>query len=204
MADFDKNRFASKKQDWETPDSIWLPLAEEFPFNLDVAASDKNHLLEQYITEEQDAMKTEWGSHVCWLNPPYGKGYPLSAWVKRGYEESKKGAIVVMLIPSRTNTNWFHEICLKHGEVRFLKGRPKFGGAKHGLPQPLCIVIFRPQLQMPTSHNHGNCELCDYLEKTFFIRALAPEGKGCPEGLVDCKIVGSHVHEIGGPSEVKP
>lgn len=55
-----------------------------------------------------------------------------------------RGATVVMLIPARTNTVWFHDICLKHGEVRFVRGRPKFGGADHGLPQPLCIVIFRP------------------------------------------------------------
>lgn len=146
MADFDKNRFASKKQDWETPDSIFDPLYEEFHFDLDVAASDKHHKVIRFIDEKDNAMTCDWPGKNCWLNPPYGKGYSLSRWVERAYHQvcsGKYAEIVVMLIPARTNTNWFHDICLKYGEVRFIKGRPKFGGAKHGLPQPLCIVIFR-------------------------------------------------------------
>lgn len=144
MSDFDKNRFASKKQDWGTPASIFDPLNKEFLFTLDVASSAENCLVPQFLTETEDAMKTEWGNAVCWLNPPYGRGYPLKKWVERGYGQSKNGATVVMLIPARTNTNWFHDICLKYAEVRFVKGRPKFKGAIYGLPQPLCVVIFRP------------------------------------------------------------
>jgi|SRR3990167_728157 len=146
MADFDKNRFASKKQDWVTPDDVFIPLHKEFKFTLDVAASYQNAKVERFYNgDEIDAMDWPWGiGEICWLNPPYGKGYPLSKWVQRAYNQSQAGATVVMLIPARTNTNWFHEYCLRHGEVRFIRGRPKFGGAKHGLPQPLCVVIFRP------------------------------------------------------------
>ena len=115
----------------------------EFGFTLDAAASEANRKVEAFISAERDAMTVPWGRNVCWLNPPYGEGHRLSAWVRKAWEESEMGATVVMLIPARTNTNWFHDYCLARGEVRFVRGRPKFGGAAHGLPQPLCFVVFR-------------------------------------------------------------
>ncbi len=142
MASF-SGKFESMRQDWETPPELFATINAEFHFTLDVAASLGNRKAENFISIEQDAMAISWGHNVCWLNPPYGKGYRLSAWVKKAYQESLNGATTVMLIPARTNTNWFHDYCLKHGEVRFIRGRPKFGGADHGLPQPLCFVIFR-------------------------------------------------------------
>lgn len=136
-------KFESNKQDWETPENLFETLNREFNFTLDVAASGNNKKCNKFISENEDAMKKTWGKNICWLNPPYGKGYKISAWVKKSYDESQNGSTVVMLIPARTNTNWFHDYCLKYGEVRFIKGRPKFVGAVHGLPQPLCFVIFR-------------------------------------------------------------
>ena len=73
------------------------------------------------------------------MNPPFRV---QKQWVIKASEESKKGATVVMLLPTRTNTNWWHDYVMQ-GEVRFLRGRPKFKGAEHGLPQPLAIVVFR-------------------------------------------------------------
>ena len=142
MANF-KGKFDSVRQDWETPAELFEAVDKEFHFTLDVAASEENTKTPRFIAEREDAMTRSWGREVCWLNPPYGKGYKLSAWVSKAYEESLAGATTVMLIPARTNTNWFHDLCLKHGEVRFIRGRPKFGGAAHGLPQPLCFVVFR-------------------------------------------------------------
>lgn len=142
MANF-KGKFDSVRQDWETPADLFDTVNAEFKFTLDVAASKSNCKVQRFISEEQDAMTLAWGRETCWLNPPYGKGHRLSAWVEKAYHESLKGATTVMLIPARTNTNWFHDLCLKHGDVRFVRGRPKFGGADHGLPQPLCFVIFR-------------------------------------------------------------
>ena len=138
-------KFESAKQDWETPWEFFAPINDEFHFTLDAAASAENtKVRDSFITEGEDGLKSDWGRHIVWLNPPYGKGkQPISAWVKKAADEAKTGATTVMLIPARTNTNWFHEICLKQGEVRFVRGRPKFGGATHGLPQPLCLVIFR-------------------------------------------------------------
>ena len=142
MAGF-KGKFDSNRQDWETPKELFDSVDAEFHFTLDAAASESNKKVKKFISAEQDAMTLSWGKNVCWLNPPYGKGHKLSTWVKKAYQESLLGTTTVMLIPARTNTNWFHDYCLKYGEVRFVRGRPKFGGADHGLPQPLCFIIFR-------------------------------------------------------------
>lgn len=145
MAGF-KGKFESVRQDWETPIELFDTINSEFNFTLDGAASETNKKCENYFSKDTDSMKVSWGSNVVWLNPPYGEkgGYSIKSWVEKSYKESLSGATVVMLIPARTNTNWFHDICLSHAEVRFIKGRPKFGGADHGLPQPLCYVIFKP------------------------------------------------------------
>jgi phage N-6-adenine-methyltransferase len=113
-------------------------LNEEFNFTLDVCASEFNYKNENYISKEQDSLNSDWGKNVCWMNPPFNE---LGKWVKKAYEESLKGCKVICLIPSRTNTNWWHEYCMK-GETRYIKGRPKFKGCVHGFPQPLSIVIF--------------------------------------------------------------
>lgn len=144
MADLDGKFFESKRQDWETPQDLFAPLHAEFGFTLDAAASPPNAKAATYFTEDQDGLRQDWGRHVVWLNPPYGSKSRLSDWVRKSYQASRAGATVVALIPARTNTVWFHDYCLGAAEVRFLKGRPKFVGCVHGLPFPLCLVIFRP------------------------------------------------------------
>lgn len=146
MADFTSNRFESKKQDWTTPDEVFDPLHQEFGFTLDAAASAENTRAAKFFSVEEDGLKQDWGDNTVWVNPPYGETVGgLATWVKKAAKAAENGATVVMLIPARTNTKWFHDYCLALGEVRFIKGRPKFGGAKHGLPQPLCVVIWRPE-----------------------------------------------------------
>lgn len=131
------SKFESKRQDWETPDSIFKPLNDEFSFTLDVCATAKNAKVQSFFDVGNDALNCRWQG-VCWMNPPFGE---QSKWVKKAYEESQGGCTVVCLLPARTNTNWWHDYCMK-GEIRFIRGRPKFKGAKYGLPQPLAIVIF--------------------------------------------------------------
>ena len=143
MGNFDNNRFRSTNQEWGTPDEVFEPLNEEFGFTLDVAASQGNYKCARYWTKEDDALSLPWGDEVCWLNPPYRQ---VSVWIKKAFQESLSGATVVCLVQARTNTNWWHDYCMK-GEVRFIRGRPKFKGCKHGLPQPLAIVIFRTTKQ---------------------------------------------------------
>lgn len=138
-------KFESARQDWETPQDFFLPIDAEFHFTLDAAASSGNTKAPLFFSEADDGLTQTWGRHTVWLNPPYGIGKkPISAWVAKAHAESLTGATSVVLIPARTNTNWFHDICLAKGEVRFVRGRPKFGDAEHGLPQPLCLIIFRP------------------------------------------------------------
>lgn len=138
-------KFESAKQDWETPMDFFAPINAEFKFTLDAAANAKNAKALKYFSKAEDGLAQSWGKNIVWLNPPYGeKGGKLSDWIKKSVAAADAGATVVMLIPARTNTNWFHDLCLKRGEVRFVRGRPKFGGADHGLPQPLCLVIFQP------------------------------------------------------------
>lgn len=140
MGVFDKNKFAGASTEWATPDEVFDPLNAEFGFTLDVAASEENAKCRSFFDKEQNALNRHWHG-VCWMNPPYGKDVPK--WMQKAADEAKRGVTTVCLIPARTNTNWFHDICFKHGEVRFVRGRPCFGGAKHGLPFPLAIVIFR-------------------------------------------------------------
>ena len=142
---FANGKFLSSKQDWETPDELFRPLHREFRFTLDAAASATNKKVRRFYSAADDALDQAWAPHATWVNPPFGDpGSPLSRWVAKAADEASRGATVVMLVPARTNTNWFHDVCLAKGEVRFVRGRPKFSGAREGLPQPLMIVIFRP------------------------------------------------------------
>ena len=138
MADFDKNKFQSKNQEYATPIELFKVLNDEFAFTIDLCADENNKKVDKYYSEEENSLIQDWKG-VCWMNPPYKD---MKNWIIKAYEESvKHNSIIVCLIPARTNTRWWHEYCMK-GEIRFIKGRPKFGGCKHGLPQPLAIVIF--------------------------------------------------------------
>jgi len=139
-----KDKFASAKQDWTTPDDLFDKLNREFHFDFDLAASEKNTKCKRFFTKSDDALTKDWNG-TCWLNPPYGStNDKLVDWVIKSFHESKKDhCTVVMLIPARTNTKWWHEYVMKACEVRFICGRPKFGDAIHGLPQPLALIVFK-------------------------------------------------------------
>lgn len=140
-----KNKFDSIKQDWNTPKSLFNKLNEEFDFKWGLAADKDNALCPKFYTKEDDGLKQNWDG-TCWLNPPYGdKSSKMVDWIKKAYQSSQENPnlTVVMLIPNRSNTKWFHNYCMKASEIRFICGRPKFGDNKHGLPQPLVLVIFK-------------------------------------------------------------
>ena len=139
MAGFAR-KFESATVEWPTPQDLFDEINREFNFTTDVAATDENAKCKNYYTKEQDGLKQEWRG-VCWMNPPYGRA--MTEWLKKAIKETWNGTTTVCLIPARTNTAWWHDLCQKYGEVRFVRGRPKFGGADHGLPQPLAIVVFR-------------------------------------------------------------
>ncbi len=139
MARFNKEKFKSGSEEYETPINIFEPLNKEFGFTLDVSASDKNKKCDNYFDKNIDALKQDWIGEICWMNPPYGN--KLQKFVRKAYSESKKGCVIVGLIPAKTNTVWWHE-CINSEEVRFIKGRPKFNDMKYGYPFPLAIVIW--------------------------------------------------------------
>ena len=134
----------SKTDDWSTPDSFYRALHAEFKFVLDAAASVENAKCERYFTREMDALTRNWGKGNVFCNPPYGR--VLRDWMKKALDASRQGATVVMLVPARTGTQWFQEVAMPHGsEIRFLRGRLKFGGSEHPAPFDCILVVFRPE-----------------------------------------------------------
>lgn len=134
--------FSSERMDWETPNSLFNELNKEFGFTLDAASSDENAKVKNHYTERENGLIQNWGGETVWCNPPYGKELPK--WIAKCAEEGKKeNTTVVMLIPARTSNEWFHDYIYGKAEVRFIRGRVKFVGAKNNAPFPSMIVVFR-------------------------------------------------------------
>ena len=136
-------RWHSRGSDWSTPQNLFDELNKEFNFTLDVCASDWNAKCQRFFTEKEDGLKQDWGKSIVFMNPPYGK--VLESWMEKAYNSSLNGALVVCLVPSATDTKWWHDFALK-GEIRYLRGRPRFI-TKEGTWQqtfsPSVIVIFK-------------------------------------------------------------
>lgn len=134
--------FSSATDEWETPQTLFDELDAEFHFNLDPCASDENHKCRTYYTAEQDGLAENWGGCRVWCNPPYGR--KIGRWVEKAYREGcKDGTLVVLLVPARTDTAWFHDFVLHRAEIRFLRGRLKFGAARYNAPFPSMVVVYR-------------------------------------------------------------
>lgn len=133
--------FRSDCDRWATPQELFDKLNREFGFTLDVCALPENAKCARYFTPADDGLAQEW-TGTCWMNPPYGR--TIGTWIAKAYEAARAGATVVCLIPSRTDTKWWHDYIQNAFEVRYLPGRLKFGGAKHAAPFPSVIVIFKP------------------------------------------------------------
>ena len=117
--------FSSKSNEWGTPKNVFEEINKEFNFNLDPCANEKNHKCEEYFTIKDNGLNKEWGGKRVFCNPPYGRS--LKLWVKKAYEESKKNnTLIVMLIPARTDTSYFHDYIYNKSEIRFIRGRILF------------------------------------------------------------------------------
>lgn len=148
-----KLHFSSKSDEWATPQDFFDKLHAEFDFCLDPCATAENAKCVLYYTLEDDGLTQPWLRQRVFCNPPYSQ---IKLWMAKAYEESQKGALVVCLVPSRTDTRWFHDYAMK-GEVRFIRGRLKFGGSKNSAPFPSALVIFRPKSIDDTQYCAG-CE----------------------------------------------
>ena len=134
--------FSSKTDQWATPQEVFDQLDREFHFNLDPCADEQYHKCEKYFTAAENGLKQDWGGYRVFCNPPYGRA--LKDWVEKCYREGHKdNTLVVLLIPARTDTTYFHDFILHRAEVRFIRGRLKFGDSKTGAPFPSMVAIFR-------------------------------------------------------------
>lgn len=137
--------FSSKTDQWATPKKFFDELNNEFHFTLDPCADELNHKCSRYFTKEQDGLLQSWSNEVVFCNPPYGR--ELQWWVKKCFDEVYSGECrcSVMLIPARTDTKWFHKYIYKKAEIRFIKGRLKFGDSTNSAPFPSMVVVFRKE-----------------------------------------------------------
>lgn len=138
--------FSSETPEWATPQDIFDELDREFRFDLDPCATMENAKCTRYFTRVEDGLTQEWTGRV-FMNPPYGG--QLGHWMQKAWESSQKTAeLVVCLVPARTCTAWWHDYATL-GEVRFLRGRLRFGGGVNSrtpggsAPFPSAIVVFR-------------------------------------------------------------
>ena len=133
-----KGLFASATGEWSTPQDFFDRINLEFDLQVDVCATKENTKCKVFFSKEKDGLKCDWSKYRCWLNPPYGR--EISAWVKKA---SESNTLVVGLLPARTDTRWFWDYVQGKAEIRFIRGRLKFGGCKNSAPFPSLIAIWR-------------------------------------------------------------
>ena len=134
--------FSSKTDQWATPQYFFDELNSEFNFNLDPCADETNHKCNTYYSKEQDGLSQKWGGYRVFCNPPYGR--EIGKWVEKCFIETRNECeLAVMLIPARTDTKWFHKYIYGKAEIRFVKGRLKFGDSNNSAPCPSMVVIFK-------------------------------------------------------------
>lgn len=148
--------FSHESVEWETPQAFFDELHKEFDFEFDACATPQNAKCAHYFTKEHDALAHPWHVYATrfFMNPPYGR--EIKHWVQKAFEESLVSCTVVCLLPARTDTAWFHEWCLPYAEIRYLRGRLKFGGAKNSAPFPSMLAIFKPP-PVPLISYEGIC-----------------------------------------------
>jgi phage N-6-adenine-methyltransferase len=135
--------FSSLSPEWPMPDNVFQALNERYRFTLDACATPDNTKCDRYFTAEQDALRQQWtGTVFC--NPPYGR--EIGQWLKKAWQSAQAGATVVCLVPARTDTAWWHSVCMK-GDIFFIRGRLKFGDSENSAPFPSAVVVFEPAEQ---------------------------------------------------------
>lgn len=133
--------FSSRTDMWATPPALFAQLHAEFGFDLDVCAVAENAKCPRFFSPADDGLRQTWRGR-CWMNPPYGRS--IGRWVAKARESAATTAeLVVCLLPARTCTAWFHDHILGVAEVRFIRGRVKFGDARHPAPFPSMLAVYR-------------------------------------------------------------
>lgn len=136
-----KVMYSNKSDEWETPIDLFNSLNNEFMFTLDPCATAENHKCSKWFSAKDNGLEKSWGGHTVFCNPPYSQ---IKLWAKKAWEEHfNPDTTIVMLIPARTDTQYFHNYIYHRAEIRFIKGRLKFGDGKNPAPFPSMIVIWR-------------------------------------------------------------
>ena len=139
--------YASRTDEWPTPAAFFAELDREFGFTLDPCATRQNATCPRFFTEDDDGLVQDWGAQTVFCNPPYGRA--VGAWVRKCHEAARAGATVVLLIPARTDTRYFHQWIYGKAELRFVRGRLKFGDGRQSAPFPSLVAVFRPGNDAP-------------------------------------------------------
>ena len=137
--------FSSRSEEWSTPHSFYDVLNEEFKFSLDPCASAENTKCRTFFTKHHNGLTQDWNTHCVFCNPPYGK--TMSQWARKCFDASQSGATVVLLAHSRTDTRWFHEWVYGKAEIRFVRGRLRFGDGRQSAPFTSMVAVFRPHVR---------------------------------------------------------
>jgi site-specific DNA-methyltransferase (adenine-specific) len=148
--------FSCETDEWATPQALFDELSWVFGgFTLDPCATHENAKCKRYFTKEDGGLSQEWTGKV-FMNPPYGRG--IGGWVKKAFESSLKGVLVVCLLPARTDARWWQDYC-RFGHVYFLRGRLKFGSATNSAPFPSAIVTFGKFFSLWDRSTHDRLEI---------------------------------------------
>lgn len=133
---------SSNSTEWATPEKLFEKLNAEFHFDLDPCSTHENAKCEKHYTKEEDGLVQSWAGHTVFCNPPYGR--EIWRWVKKAYNESRQpNTTVVLLLPARTDTSWFHSYIYYKAEIRFLRGRLHFNESKQSAPFPSMVVVMK-------------------------------------------------------------
>ncbi len=160
------SRTVNTKDEWETPNYFFFLLNREFNFTLDPCASLENRKCEKFYSIEEDGLKQDWSGETVFVNPPFSH---ISEWVKKCFLESQKPRTkVVMILPSRTDTRYWHDYIMKAKEIRFCKGRVNFllngKKPKNSSTFPLAVIIFE------INDNNGHSpDICTFEHKNKLI-----------------------------------
>jgi len=146
--------YSSASSEWSTPAGFFAKLNRRYQFTLDACATAENAKCPLFYTRGQNGLQQDWGTHRVFCNPPYGRA--MGAWARKSFEASQRGALVVLLVPARTDTKWFHDWVQGKAEVSFLRGRLRFGNADASAPFPSMLAVYSPNRPAVVCARCGN------------------------------------------------
>ena len=165
--------FSSLTEEWPTPPAFFAKLNRRYNFTLDPCATTENATCPLFFTKADDGLKQDWGAHRVFVNPPYGRA--IGAWARKCFEASQSGALVVLLVPARTDTRWFHDWVQGKAEIQFIRGRVRFGNAEAGAPFPSMLAVYSPDRLAMICVRCGSAFVARVMRKPAATRV----GKGC-------------------------